>query len=56
MEQASGLVPQGGLLLEEWAESSDPDIRQALVENLRKKRLEEVDADRVARLLEQLGA
>jgi hypothetical protein len=53
---AAALPGEGFRLLEEWAESSDPDIRQALVENLKKKRLEAVDPDRTARLLDQLGA
>ena len=49
-------APEDGFdLLERWAGRSDPDIRQILVENLKKKRLESVDADRVAALLRTLG-
>ena len=51
----AGAPEEGFALLERWAESSDPDIRQVLVENLKKKRLESVDADRVAVLLKTLG-
>jgi hypothetical protein len=47
---------QGFPLLEKWAERSDPDIREALVENLKKKRLQTADPDRVAALLEALGS
>jgi hypothetical protein len=44
-------LPEDGFpLLEKWVESSDPDIRQILWENLKKKRLEAVDPDRVAEL------
>ena len=45
----------GFALLERWAKRSDPDIRRILVENLKKKRLESVDADRVAVLRQKLG-
>ena len=45
---------EGFSLLERWAKRSDPDIHQVLVENLKKKRLESVDADRVAVLLQTL--
>jgi hypothetical protein len=49
-------APEDGFrLMERWAGRSDPDIRRILVENLKKKRLESVDADRVAGLLRTLG-
>ena len=53
---AAALPGEGFGLLEQWAESPDPDIRQALVENLKKKRLEAVEPARVARLLDRLRA
>ena len=46
---------EGFTLLERWAKRSDPDIRQVLVENLKKKRLEGVDPQRVADMLQMLG-
>jgi hypothetical protein len=52
----AALPEEGFRLLEKWAESSDPDIRRALVKNLKKKRLEAADPDRAARLLDRLNA
>jgi 3-methyladenine DNA glycosylase AlkC len=49
------LPEEGFSLLERWAESSDPDVRRVLVENLKKKRLKAVDPDRLAGLLRTLG-
>jgi hypothetical protein len=49
------LPEEGFPMLERWAESSDSDIRRILIENLKKKRLEAVDPDRVAGLLRTLG-
>jgi hypothetical protein len=46
---------EGFPLLEEWAQRSDPDIRQVLIENLKKKRLQAVDPDRVAGLIGALA-
>jgi uncharacterized membrane protein len=47
--------PEDGFaLLERWAKRSNPNIRRILVENLKKKRLEAVDAERVAVLLQTL--
>jgi uncharacterized membrane protein len=49
-------APEEGFpLLERWAKRPDPDIHQVLLENLKKKRLEGVDPDRVAGLLKTLG-
>jgi hypothetical protein len=49
-------APEVGFpLLERWAKRSDPDIRRALVANLKKKRLESADTKRVADLLQMLG-
>jgi hypothetical protein len=53
---AAALPEEGFRLLERWAESPDPDIRRALVENLKKKRLEAADPARTARLLDRLRA
>ena len=50
------LPEEGFPLLERLAGSSDPDIRRILVENLKKKRLEAVDPERVAGLLQTLGS
>jgi hypothetical protein len=46
----------GRLLMEKWISSDDPDVRWVMRENLRKKRLERVDADWVARQGEKLAA
>jgi uncharacterized membrane protein len=51
----AALPEEGFALLERWAKHSDPDIRQVLVENLEKKRVQSVDADRAAALLKTLG-
>ena len=51
----AGAPEEGFPLLERWVKSSDPDIRQVLVENLKKKRLEGVDSKRAAGLLQMLG-
>lgn len=42
--------------MERWVGSDDPDIRWIMRENLRKKRLERMDAEWVARQLELLAA
>jgi hypothetical protein len=51
----AALPEEGFPLLERWVECSDRDIRQVLVKNLGKKRLEAAYPDRVAGLLKTLG-
>jgi hypothetical protein len=51
----AALPEEGFPMLEGWAKRSDPDIRRVLRENLKKKRLEAVDPQRVAGLLQTLG-
>jgi hypothetical protein len=51
----AALPEEGFPLLEAWAKRPDPDLRQALVENLRKKRLKSADPERVAGLLQTLA-
>jgi hypothetical protein len=53
---AARLPEEGFPMLERWTKRSDPDIRQVLAKNLKRKRLEAVDAERVAGLLRTLGA
>lgn len=45
----------GKPLMERWVESDDPDVRWVMRENLRKKRLERMDADWVKRQKETLA-
>jgi hypothetical protein len=45
----------GRRLLEQWANSDDPDIRWVVRENLKKKRLERLDGDWVASLRAQVN-
>lgn len=53
---AVAAYPAAGMRrMERWLESDDPDVHWILRENLRKKRLERVDAAWVARCLARLG-
>jgi hypothetical protein len=49
------LPADGFSLLEKWAKHSDPDIHRILSENLKKKRLDSADPDRLAGLRKMLG-
>ena len=41
--------------MERWLTSEQPDVRRAMRENLRKKRLEKLEPDWVARWREELA-
>jgi hypothetical protein len=51
----AALPDQGKPLLMAWAKTFDPDVRWIVRENLKKNRLKRLDADWVARCLQQLG-
>lgn len=51
----AALPAEGKATFERWLDSSDPDVRWLLRENLRKQRLKQMDSDWVERSLAQLG-
>jgi hypothetical protein len=52
---AAALPAEGKTAMQRWFGSDDPDVRWVMKENLKKKRLERMDAEWVAEAVRQLG-
>jgi hypothetical protein len=52
---AAALPAEGKTAMQRWFGSDDPDVRWVMKENLKKKRLERMDAEWVAEARKQLG-
>jgi hypothetical protein len=52
---AAALPAEGRTAMQRWFGSDDPDVRWVMKENLKKKRLERMDAKWVAQARKQLG-
>jgi len=52
---AAALPGEGKAAMQRWFDSDDPDVRWVMKENLKKKRLERMDAKWVAQARKQLG-